>query len=130
MQLLTLGCDPSSQTRDKACYANLACLKQMTLQLVTSQQGVLAVIPPGTAETTFVLLNSMSTRMHCRLKVSTADLHGPDLEHILLGAFEVLEPPLVHSTIHTSRDKLGVIRQPRQAPHLSIMPPVPKTPLA
>ena len=46
------------------------------------------------------------------------------LEHILLRAFEVLESPLIHSPVHTSRHKLGVIRQPRQAPHLSIMAPV------
>jgi len=49
------------------------------------------------------------------------------LEHVLLGAFEVLESPLIHSAVHTSRHKLGVIRQPRQAPHLSIMPPVLKS---
>ncbi len=68
--------------------------------------------------------DSKNTFLHCG---DVLDLREPDLEHILLGAFEVLEPPLIHSAVHTSRDKLGVIGQPRQAPHLSIMPPVLKS---
>ena len=77
--------------------------------------------------TTIILVNSISNSMHCRLQYCTADLHGPDLEHVLFGAFEVLESPLIHSAVHASRHKLGVIRQPCQAPHLSIMAPVLKT---
>lgn len=43
------------------------------------------------------------------------------LEDILLGALEVLEPPLIHSAIHTSGHQLGIIWQPGQAPHLPIV---------
>ena len=47
----------------------------------------------------------------------------PHLEDILLGALEVLEAPLIHCTVHSSRYQLGVIRQPGHARYLAIMAP-------
>ena len=80
----TLGSGESSQTGDKAHYADLACLMQMTFQHVTkpASSHIPADILTGTAETTFALLNSMSNRMHCRLNCCTAALVNPEMSSL------------------------------------------------